>query len=280
MTEAEGKPRPDLKGLGVLVTRPAHQSAGLCRLIRDAGGRALEFPALEIAPGGDPERLQRIFAGLDRYRLAIFISTNAVDYAAPWIRRAGGLPPGLRLAAVGRATARALSQRLRAPEIVPVAGFDSESLLASPELQRLAGEAVLILRGDGGRPLLGDELRRRGAEVDYAEVYRRLCPASDPAPVLAQWDQVQLVIATSRELLDNLKRLFGARGGAALRARPLLVISPRLAEYARAQGFDRVLEAREASDEALLQAMAELVQGPTLPGGYAYSNSLSDQSRS
>jgi uroporphyrinogen-III synthase len=107
-----------------------------------------------------------------------------------------------------------------------------------------------------------------------------LCPASDPATVLAQWDQVHLVIATSQELLDNLIRLFGARGGAALRARPLLVISPRLAEYARALRFDRVLQAREASDDALLQAMAELAQSPTLPGGYAYSNSLPDQSRS
>jgi uroporphyrinogen-III synthase len=258
MTDARALPQRDLKGLGVLVTRPAHQAAGLCRLIREAGGRALAFPALEIAPGGDPERLRRIFAQLGRYRLAIFVSANAVQHAEPWIRGAGGLPPGLRLAAVGRATARALGQRLRAPEVVPAAGFDSESLLACPQLQQLAGQAVLILRGAGGRPLLGDELRRRGAEVDYAEVYRRLCPDSDPAPLLAQWDRVQLVIATSRDLLDNLIRLFGPRGGAALRARPLLVVSQRLAEYARAQGFDQVLQAREASDEALLQAMTEL----------------------
>lgn len=252
------KAEPDLGGLGVLVTRPAPQAAGLCSLIRAAGGRVFEFPALEILPVGNSPHLRQIFSDLAGFQLAIFVSANAVQYAEPWIREAGGLPPGFRLAAVGRATARAMERGLRPPEIVPAAGFDSESLLACPELQEMAGRRVLILRGEGGRPLMGDELRRRGAEVVYAEVYRRGCPDLDPAPLLERWEQVQLVIATSQELLDNLLHLFGPEGAAALRTPPLLVISPRLADYARSLGFARVVLAREASDQALVEAMRAL----------------------
>jgi len=61
-------------------------------------------------------------------------------------------------------------------------------------------------------------------------------------------------------LLDNLLRLFGARGRAALLSKPLLVISPRLAAHARQQGFCEVLQARDPSDEAVLAALDEYVQ--------------------
>ena len=69
----------DLSGLGVLVTRPAHQSAGLCRLIEQCGGRALAFPAMEIRPPGDPKTAKQL---LDRsWDLLVYISPNAVRFA-------------------------------------------------------------------------------------------------------------------------------------------------------------------------------------------------------
>jgi uroporphyrinogen-III synthase len=58
------------------------------------------------------------------------------------------------------------------------AAFDSESVLALPAFQApaVAGRRVLILRGDGGRDLLGDTLRARGAEVEYLTCYHRNGP--------------------------------------------------------------------------------------------------------
>ena len=249
-----------LNGLGVLITRPVEQADGLYRAVQSAGGHPLLFPALEIRGGGDPERLGELFDRLAEFSFGIFVSANAVRFSLPWFRAAGGVPSGMRLAAVGKATARALERQLAVPDLLPEAGFDSEALLALPELQQVAGQAILILRGEGGRSLLGDTLIERGATVVYAELYQRGCPAVDATPLLESWDGVQVVTATSEELLENLLRLFGTRGRAALLSKPLLVISPRLAAHARERGFREVFQSRDPSDEAVLAALEGYVQ--------------------
>ena len=75
------------------------------------------------------------------------------------------------------------------------------------------------------------------------EVITRACPDADPGPVLQQWDRIQIVTATSGELLENLVRIFGPGGRDALMSKPLLVVSARMAEQARALGFAKVIQA-------------------------------------
>jgi uroporphyrinogen-III synthase len=175
----------------------------------------------------------------------------------------GHLPMVPRLAAVGRATAQALTATGRAPDLVPAGRFDSESLLALPQLADLRGQRVLIVRGTGGRALLGDTLVARGAKLAYAEVYRRALPETDPAPLLARWRQdVQLATATSGEVLNNLLTLVGERGRRLLLATPLVVISTRTARSARGQGFVRVELAERATDDAVVAALCRAIDRP------------------
>ena len=246
----------DLAGRGVLVTRPRAQAAALCQLIAAAGGRALAFPTIEIEAAGDRESARRLLA--EPADLLFFTSRNAVDYALA-LFPGGVLPASPRLAAVGKATAEALTAAGRAPDLVPEGRYDSESLLVLPELQDLGGLRALIVRGEGGRPLLGETLRARGAEVAYAEVYRRVLPEVEPAALLAGWERdVHFVTATSGEILDNLMRILGEAGRERLLATPLAVVSDRTRLDALRLGFVRVELADRADDPALVQALCRL----------------------
>jgi uroporphyrinogen-III synthase len=247
----------DLGGAGVLVTRAAHQAEPLCRLIESRGGRPVRFPAMEILGPRDPAEARHRLAALDHYDVLVFVSPNAVSYALDLL--GPGLVPTARrplLAAVGEATARALARHGLVVGLLPGSGrYDSEGLLAARALQEMAGRRVLIVRGEGGRELLATELRRRGAAVDYAEVYRRALPQLDPTPLLAAWDQdVQVVLATSADVLGNLERLL-ANGLGRLRATPLLVVSDRIAQVARGLGYGRIIRADRAGDDAVIAAL-------------------------
>ena len=80
-------------------------------------------------------------------------------------------PAGLIAFAPGPGTAEALADAGIANVRIPATTFDSDGLLALPELASTSqGKRVLIFRGDGGREQLGDTLRARGAEVDYVVV--------------------------------------------------------------------------------------------------------------
>jgi uroporphyrinogen-III synthase len=245
-----------LAGVRVLVTRPAAQAGGLARLIEEAGGEAIVFPALEIAPPRDAAALDKILARLREFDSAIFISANAVHQGLGRLAARGlSLPPGLALAAVGEATARALKERGIADVVSPGGRFDSEALLATQALTEVDGKRIVIFRGEGGRELLADELRRRGARVEYAQCYRRVRPATDPAALLERLARgtIDIVTVTSVASLTNLLEIAGTGGRARLLRLPFVVVSTRLGGAARAAGLEHPpLESANASDEAIV----------------------------
>jgi uroporphyrinogen-III synthase len=122
-------------------------------------------------------------AALHEFDLAIFVSPTAVAKAMPHDR---AWPERVRVAAVGAGTRRALEKHGIANVIAPTAGADSEALLATREVGDVAGKRIAILRGDGGRALLGDTFIERGANVEYVTCYRRLLPKPPGAPVEAR----------------------------------------------------------------------------------------------
>lgn len=252
-----------LAGRGIVVTRPASQAAPLAAMIRAAGGRPILFPVLEILDTADIAPLIAAADGLDRFDLAIFISPNAVLRAMNQIVARRSWPPGLRAAAVGKGSARELKRFGITDVIAPARAFDSEGLLALPELQQVAGRRVVIFRGDGGRELLGDTLAARGADVEYVECYRRARPRADAAPLLRAWarNEVDAVTVTSSEGLRNLFEMVGRLGQSWLRRTPLLAPHPRIAAAARELGCGNVMETAPG-DEGLMNALSQLFHQP------------------
>ncbi|HQU14515.1 MAG: uroporphyrinogen III synthase [Chromatiales bacterium 21-64-14] len=256
--EDHGAAQGPLSGVGILVTRPAHQAEPLCACIETQGGRAIRFPVLEILDPEDRAPLLEVIDRLDQFDLAIFISPNAVIKAMNLILGRRQWPSALRLAAIGSGSAKELARFGRAPDIQPARRFNSEALLALEEMQTVTGQRIVIFRGDGGREVLGDELRRRGAWVEYAEAYRRGRPAADVGRLMRHWarGEVDIITVTSNTGLRNLFELVGKLGQQWLRRTPLVVVSRRGVELARELGFrDPPIVADSADDAALLAAL-------------------------
>lgn len=266
--EAERGPpaEPRLDGLGVVVTRPAGQAEPLVRRLAQAGARVLRLPALEIAPPAGPGAAAAAIASLEAGDLALFVSANAVEYGLAPVRRGAPFPAGLRIGAIGPATAAALERAGLRVHLLPRRRHDSEGLLALPALQReaVAGRRVVIFRGEGGRTLLAERLGQRGARVDSAIVYRRLAPAWPPEALLEplRRGEVDAVLVSSGEGLRNLLQRAGAAGREALAGQRFVVPSARVAALARSLGIRQCpLVAGGAGDDALLEALGRLSRG-------------------
>jgi len=232
-----------LRGRGILVTRPGERAGNLVRLIEQAGGRAHRFPAIEIHDLPPPAALAR----LEEFDLAVFVSPTAV---AKIMAHLDVWPGTLPAAALGGGTRRELERRGVANVISPREGADSEALLKELELRELAGKRIVIFRGEGGRELLGDTLRSRGAQVEYAAGYRRTRPE---APRLWKEDEIDAITVSSSQGLANL---FEVLDGAFLRARPLFVPHPRVADAARARAVREVVVAGPSDEQVLERLVA------------------------
>lgn len=225
-----------LSGRHIAVTRPPEQATKLTAAIHAAGGQVLSFPLLDIEGLPDLTAFQAAITPLDQFDWVMFISSNAVQHGMPWLVQAG-LPAGLKFAAIGPTTAASL-QDFGVPEVLtPAERFDSESLLALPVLQQMQGQRVLIVRGVGGREVLADTLRQRGATVVFGECYRRVNPQASAQPLAEarMAGQLDAIVITSTEALLFLLALAGDADW--LKQVPLFVNHARIAEQAIASGL-------------------------------------------
>jgi uroporphyrinogen-III synthase len=244
---------PALVGVHIAVTRPPEQATRLTAAITDEGGQVISFPLLDIKGLENLDDFHAAITPLSQFDWAVFISSNAVQHGMPLLRQAG-IPPQLKFAAIGPTTAASLQEFGIAEILTPLERFDSEALLALPALQQMQGQRVLIVRGVGGREVLADTLKQRGAEVVFGECYRRVNPQNN-AHVLAQAyeeGKLQGIIVTSSEALRFLLEL--AQGAAWLQATPLFVNHARIAEQAKAAGLT-VYSSGVSGDTAMLDLL-------------------------
>ena len=241
------RPLHDVK---VLVTRPRQRASGLCQMIEQAGGSALQFAAIEITEPADFQSREYARDHISEFALAIFISPTAVEKTFEFLTV---LPAGIRISAIGSRTTRALEAMGLNVDIIPD-GHDSESLLEHPQLQagEITGNKIVIFRGEGGRELLGNTLQSRGAEVFYADMYRRSPPTS--ASQLSQYlAEADIVAVSSNQGLQNLYDL--ATDKSSLTRHALVVPGERSFTLAKALGFSNIFIAENATDEACMNAL-------------------------
>ncbi len=238
-----------LRGLSVLVTRPRAQALSLVQQVHQLGGRAILLPLLAITEVENPHLLHQQLAHLRDFDLAIFISPNAVQYGMAEIAAAHASLPK-KVATIGASSAQNLRDLGVQNVLVPTQQSDSEALLALPELHDVQGQRVMILRGDGGRELLGDTLKARGASVEYASCYQRSAALLSTADLLR--DLPDVITVTSSEALRYLRAQLDCH--LELLATPLFVPHARIAQLAVQQGWQNVT-LTDAGDAGLLAAL-------------------------
>jgi uroporphyrinogen-III synthase len=202
-----------LVGRRVAVTRAPEQAAGLVALLRERGAEPVVCATVAIQPPASYASLDAAIRALDGYDWAVFTSANGVTAFADRLAAAGRtVPPMLRLAAVGRATAGVLAERVRAPDFMPRTAL-AQALGA--EIEDVAGRRVLFPRGELASDALASTLRARGAVVDDVVAYRTVAGggAADLARLVRDGgiDAILFMSASSvHQLLDALPPSPGA----------------------------------------------------------------------
>lgn len=183
----------------VVVTRPFNQAQKILALCDEAGLSGQAVPLIDIAPTKALTTLKIAQEEMKTADGVILISPTAIEYALNDIEWPLNIPAFV----VGPGSFACAQKFGVAPLFMPQTTFDSEGLLALPELQHVAGKRFILFRGNGGRDLLTQTLEKRGAVVHCVEAYRRL-------PVTlskANWqvlEQSDAILITSSAALENL----------------------------------------------------------------------------
>lgn len=250
------------KSMGVLLVRPEQPRDAFVDKLVGIGAQVFRYPVMEILPvsSGQPmEAIKSQIMDFDHYQIAIFISRNAARFGLAWLDDYWPmLPVGVRYYAVGQSTGALLREHQIVVE-TPVETYDTEGLLALPSLQAVAGEKVLIFAGKGGRGTLAETLRQRGARVDRCELYERSGSSrfADEINALLMQAKVDVVVAHSGELLEQLFATVDVSNRHQLQTLPVLVPGQRVADLAKDLGCQKVLMANSALPDDMVSTILE-----------------------
>ena len=212
-----------LAGLRIVNTRAVRQAPSLTRLLEAEGAQVLHYPALEIVPRADTEKLDAALRELapGQFEWLVITSANTVYILADRLRALGIRHADLartntKVAAVGSSTAAAVSEELGlAVDLVPE-DYVAESLAASLQVDN--GSRVFLPQSALARPALVNALRRAGAEVTVVAVYQTVAGhGGDDLPRHLCQGNVDAVLFTSASTVHNfVERLQAESGDAAL----------------------------------------------------------------
>jgi uroporphyrinogen-III synthase len=250
-----------LTGKRILVTRPRAQAADLCDKLSGLGAQPILFPTIEIAPLDDYSALDRAIASLKNYHWIVFTSVNGVK--AFWERlNLSGLQDltGLRFAAIGPATARALQQNGARAELIPDE-YVAEAILE--KIGDVKDKWILLPRADIAREVLAVELSNRGGIVHEIAAYRTL-PAIPDARGLTELQRgVDAITFTSSSTVRNFVALVDQSSINDLQS-TIACIGPITAQTAREVGLSVDVIAREYTMDGLVVALLDYFSQPEI----------------
>lgn len=249
-----------MKQWRLLITRPTAESAVLAALLAEHGIYSSSLPLLEIKALAETAAERTQMLNLDQYCAVIVVSKPAATLGLQRLDHYWPQPPAQQhWFTVGAGTGQILADYGLAASW-PEHGDDSEALLALPkfiETLDIPNPRVLVMRADVGRNFLSEQLKQRGAQVDFLPLYCRRLPVYPSGTLIAriQHEQLNGLVVSSEQGLRHLIELAGEQW-TTLASLALFVPSPRVANIARDLGAQQVIDCRGANNQALLNALA------------------------
>jgi uroporphyrinogen III methyltransferase/synthase len=249
-----------LFGRRVLVTRARHQAGALSRLLAEHGAEPVELPAIDIQPVTDGAELDRAISKLKDYQWIVFTSVNGV--AAFW-QRLSNLKldsralSGLLVAAIGPATAEALTARGISPDYVPET-YTTAGILAGLGRRGIAGQRFLLPRADKATQDLVRGIRQLGAEVDEVTAYHTLPAGESIAEARRRLasGEIDVITFTSSSTVTGLLAAFQGEPLPVSRAK-IACIGPKTAEAVTGAGLKVDILAGQPTIADLVGAIEE-----------------------
>jgi uroporphyrinogen III methyltransferase / synthase len=237
----------------VVVTRAEGADGPLSRELRGLGLEVLSWPAVSVGEA-DSGPLEAALRRVESFAWIVFASRHAVAAVLGQLPQA---PPGVRIAAVGQATAQVLRQRGwrvdLAPEEASAAGLVAS--LAAQWPHGAGGARILYPASSRALPTIAAGLTQLGAAVTQVEAYRTDAAALDLAECRA-WiarGSIGAVTFSSPSAVSELARSLGEEDFARLlSAAAAVAIGRTTARELLARGHTSVL-----AEPATLQGLAQ-----------------------
>jgi uroporphyrinogen III methyltransferase/synthase len=252
--------RRPLLGRRIVVTRAAEQADEFVDRLERLGAEALAAPTIELDPLDRAEAFDRALESLERFDWIVFTSAYGVEVFFERLANSGGDSRRLgraRLAAIGPATAQALSRHGLRTDWVP-GEFRAEAL-ADGLAPHVGGKRVLLPRAEGARDVLPTSLARAGAEVVDVATYRAKPAGALPERVrdLLERGSIDAITFTSSSTVRHFHALLGDGAIRKTGGATIACIGPITAETARALGWRVDVQAREYTTEGLAEALID-----------------------
>ena len=241
-----------LFGQRIVLTRAEEQAGESAERLRRLGADVVAAPTIEISEPSSWAPIDAAIKKLEAYDWLIFTSRNGVekflarlDAGERDLRAVKG-----RIAAIGPATAEALANAHLKTDCLPEE-FIAESLLEALD-RDLTGKKVLIARAEAAREVLPEELRRRGASVDVAPVYRTVVPDSSALREAIAAKRPDWITFTSSSTVRHFVEMAGEE---ALRNVRIASIGPITSATIREYGVEPSAEADPHTMDGLIAAI-------------------------
>jgi uroporphyrinogen III methyltransferase/synthase len=244
-----------LCGKTIVITRAEAQAQELLEKLEDWGAKVLSFPVIKITSPPSWGALDAAWERISGYDWIVFTSVNGVAaFFRKRLKQGKDIRAlaGIKIAAIGDATAGALEPYYLKADLVPQE-YSQEGLLAAFKAIGVKGQKILIPRSLKARAVLENGLQELGAQVEVVPVYQTL-PVEDKISelksLLAQ-GKIAAVTFTSTSTVENFYRFIGSLPPEV----KVICIGHITAQAAQAVGYKVSAVAKKYNIDGLVEAV-------------------------